>query len=137
MNMNKFFFLFAFIAFGLTSCKKDLIERATPVSSNSVSKFSEIKASETFDWKTSKAITLQVKGFQSISDAKSTLKVTSLDGKIIFYQAAHAMSETFNTQIMVPSHIKDLSISYGSIQKNVSTSINNISFNYLPEVSGE
>lgn len=135
--MKNISLLLAIVVLGMTSCKKDLIEKAGPAPTSSVSKFSEIKASETFDWKTSKEYTLQVTGMNTIADANGTFKVTSLDGKIIFYQAAHKMNESFTSKFKVPSHIKDLTLSFGSIRKNVSTVNTNIQFNYLPENSVE
>jgi hypothetical protein len=123
---------------GLSSCKKDLMEKVTPVTkTQEVSKFAEIKVQETFDWKTSKEFSMNVSGLETIAPVQGTMKVTSDDGKIVFYQGSHKMNESFATKFMVPAHIKGLNVSFGSITKNFSTLAQQIQFDYLTETTAE
>jgi hypothetical protein len=136
--MKNLLILASIAVLGLSSCKKDWMEKVTPATNTQeVSKFSELKVQENFDWKTSKEYNLSVRGLETISPVQGTMIVSSDDGKIIFYQGLHKMNENFNSKFMVPVHIKGLTISFGSITKNFSTLNKQIQFDYLTEATAE
>jgi hypothetical protein len=136
--MKKLMIIAAIAIAGLSSCKKSLMEKETPVTkTQEVSKFAEIKVQENFDWKTTKEFNLNVSGLETIAPVQGTMKVTSDDGKIVFYQGSHKMNESFATKFMVPAHIKGLNVSFGSITKNFSTLAQQIQFDYLTETTAE
>jgi hypothetical protein len=136
--MKKLMIIAAIAIAGLSSCKKSLMEKATPVNrTQNASKFAEIKVQENFDWKTTKEFSLNVSGLETIAPVQGTMKVTSDDGKIVFYQGSHKMNESFNVKFLVPSHIKGLNVSFGSITKNFSTLAQQIQFDYLTETTAE
>ncbi|OYU95002.1 MAG: hypothetical protein CFE21_11880 [Bacteroidetes bacterium B1(2017)] len=126
----------ALLVFGLTSCKKDILEKATPTSNIvPVSNFKEIKASENFDWKTSKEINLKIFGFKTASPISRTLIVSSIDDKIVFYQGLQVMEQDGLIKLTIPSHIKDIKVTYGSIQKTLSVSQSELQFDYLTPIA--
>jgi len=137
--MKNLMIIAAIAVIGLSSCKKDLMDRVTPASTKTqeVSKFAEIKVQENFDWKTSKEFTMNVAGLETISPINGTMKVTSDDGKIVFYQGLHSMNKSFQTKFMVPVHIKGITVSFGSISKNYSTLAKQIQFDYLTDSTAE
>ncbi|MDZ4668511.1 MAG: hypothetical protein SGJ00_11610 [bacterium] len=138
--MKNLMIIAAIAVLGLSSCKKDLMDRVTPTSktqTQDASKFAEIRVQENFDWKTSKEFTMNVAGLETIAPINSTIKVTSDDGKIVFYQGLHGMNESFQTKFMVPAHIKGIIVSFGSISKNYGTLAKQIQFNYLTDSTAE
>lgn len=136
--MKNLSYLIAIVLLGLTSCKKDLLEKVTPTTSvEKTTTFNQVKANQNFDWKSSKEITLKIEGLQTIAPVNGTFTVKSLDNKIIFYQAMQSMSQSMTTTFVVPNHIKEISVSFGSIQKVYYTQNNHIDFNYLPSNSAE
>jgi len=136
--MKNLSYLIAIVLLGLTSCKKDLLEKVTPTTSvEKTTTFNQVKANQNFDWKSSKEITLKIEGLQTIAPVNGTFTIKSLDNKIIFYQAMQSMSQSMTTTFVVPNHIKEISVSFGSIQKVYNTQNNHIDFNYLPSNSAE
>lgn len=130
--------LIVIVLLGLTSCKKDLLEKVTPPTQDQTSNsFTQMKVGPDFDWKSSKEITLKIEGLNTIAPIKETFTVSSLDNKIIFYQALQPMNVSLTTKFVVPNHIKELSVSFGSIKKVYPTQNNTIDFNYLPSNSAE
>ena len=130
--------LIAIVLLSLTSCKKDLLEKVTPNSQDEPSNsFKQMKVGPDFDWKSSKEITLKIEGLNTIAPINGTFIVSSLDNKIIFYQALQPMNLSMTTKFVVPNHIKELSVSFGTIQKVYPTQNNAIDFNYLPSNSAE
>jgi hypothetical protein len=135
-TMKNLIFIFTLVTIGLSSCKKDLIENATPTNNtSSINQFKEIKTSENFDWKTTKEITLNVYGYKTINTVSGTLRVSTVDDKIIFHQALQTMEQSGTIKLTIPSHIKDVKISFGSIQKTFNTSQSTIEFEYLTPIS--
>lgn len=138
--MKNLIILASIAVLGLSSCKKDWIEKVTPKDNGqttATSKFSDLKVQESFDWKTSKEFTLKVNGLQTIGETNGTFTVTSDDGKIVFYQGNHTMNQNFVTTFMVPVHIKGLVVKFGSISKNFSTLAQQIQFDYLTNNNAE
>jgi hypothetical protein len=137
-QMRNLSILIALALLGLTSCKKDLLERVTPTSQvATTTAFKQMKANQNFNWKSSKEITLKIEGLKTIAPVKGTFTVSSLDNKIVFYQALQSMSENVTTKFVVPNHIKEISISFGSIQKAYNTQSNSINFSYVQSSSAE
>jgi hypothetical protein len=125
--------LIVLVIIGLSSCKKNLLEKVTPTTHNQkVTNFNELSASDNFDWKTSKKINFTFKGVNTISPAKGNLKISSDDDKIVFYSGNHLMSENFTQALQIPAHIKGLKVSFGTILKAFDTQSNNIVFDCLP-----
>ena len=134
--MKKLTLVIALAVLGIASCKKESTIKTEPTNV-SVSNFNELKTSQSFDWKTTKEITINIAGLQTISPVIGTFTVTTTDGKIAFYQASTAMNQSNSIKVSVPSHIKDININFGSVQKTFSTSQSSIQFDYLMPVTGD
>lgn len=134
--MKKISFLIALAVLGLASCKKDTNDKTEPTPS-AVTNFNELKTSQSFDWRTSKEITINIAGLQTMSPVVGTFKVTSTDGKTTFYQALQAMDYSGSVKVNVPSHITDININFGSVQKTFTTSQSTINFDYLMPLTEE
>ncbi|MCF8255351.1 MAG: hypothetical protein K9H61_01740 [Bacteroidia bacterium] len=132
--------LVGLLAIGMmASCKKDLIEKFNEDHATSqttkVSSFNQIKASETFDWSTTKKVTLNVTGLKTMVPIKNTLKVTDVDGKTVYHSANLAMDESVNFQLDLPTSVAEVIINFGSISKKLSTTSGKIEFDYIVEVA--
>lgn len=134
--MKKISLGIALAVLGLASCKKDTNDKTEPTPA-AVTNFNELKTSQSFDWKTSKEITINIAGLQTIAPVVGTFTVTSTDGKTTFYQALQAMDYSGSVKVTVPSHITDLHINFGTVQKTFSTSQSTINFDYLMSVTEE
>ncbi|OYU96029.1 MAG: hypothetical protein CFE21_06355 [Bacteroidetes bacterium B1(2017)] len=129
-TMNKkFLFLLLASTLIMVSCKKNLQESATP-SIAKASKVSELKASETFKWKTSKSLVLNVAGINTLTPINRTLIVSSLDGKSIYYSSLQLMSATTIINLVVPATNTEVLVTYGKIKKVIPISGNILQFDY-------
>jgi hypothetical protein len=114
-----------------SSCKKT----AQPAPATTVNKFTDIKASSSFDWSTTQKISFQINGISIAASETNLMKVMSTDGKNIYYKQFLAMSTNLTTTIDVPRGTTSVLVTYGSIQKTVAISGNSASFNYGPDIN--
>ena len=136
--MKKISIIAVIAIFTLASCKKTLMDRVTPPSDpNKVSQFNQIKASGSFDWKTTKSIGLTVQGLQTQAPIVRTLSVTSADGKTIFFNVSQAMDQNLSATLTIPSNVEEVMVNYGTITKKYSTLVGNILFDFMPPVEPE
>lgn len=121
-----------FFLIGIVACKKNLNE--SPLPSNNVAKATkveELKASPNFKWNTNKTVTIQVAGLKTITPVNRTLKITSLDGKTIYFQANQTMDVSNSHTFSIPTKITEVMVSYGKITKILNTTGTSINFNYF------
>ena len=123
--------LYATLAIALfaTSCKKNLTTPETPAIAQAT-KVNELKASETFKWKTSKTMVLNVTGISTLSPVSRTLTVTSADGKEVFFKNEQLMSASTVSSFVIPAKITEVVVNYGKITKKITLSGTSIQFNY-------
>ena len=127
--MKKLMIIAAIAIAGLSSCKKSLMESYSPKTPKA-SKVSELKARETFKWKTSKSLVLNVAGINTLTPISRTLVVSSVDGKTIYHSSLQLMSTSSEINLVVPATNKEVLISYGKIKKVIPTSSNMLQFDY-------
>lgn len=132
--MKKLMILSLIAIVGLTSCKKQLTEKQDKPNDNKVTKFSELKTSESFDWKTTNEITFKYVGIPTIEPVRTTLTISSEDGKKIFYAGNQEMAKSFEMKLAVPTNMNNLVVKYGAVSKTFSTSLSQISFDILPTI---
>lgn len=122
-----------------TSCKKDLNEISIPNDANTdvAKSFREIKTNESFDWKTQKEVSIEVSGLKTMVPISNTLKVTSEDGKIVYYSGNHFMEENLSLKVVLPTNITAVKVNFGSVNKTILTANQTAQFNYLPEITEE
>lgn len=115
-----------------TSCKKELDYSIAPKSSTSTKaeKFSDIKTSSSFNWKTTSVISIQVTGLKTEVPIKNTFKVMDKNGNILL-QRFMLMSDNLHTTFEAPANIQDFTIQFGSIVKDIHSSNKSIQFDYI------
>ena len=117
-----------------SSCTKVKDVESTPVI-NKPTNFKEIKVADNFKWNTTNSISLNVQGFESISPITNTFIISSEDQKEVYFASNTLMSENFTANFDLPTHVKKIRVTYGSISKVLDVNAKNISFDYLlPEV---
>jgi len=138
--MNKIITILVLGTLFLTSCKK--LENPTgsePTNPSKVTKFSEIKTDPTFNWSTVKEVTASIKGLKTSSKVRASLQLASTDSKSLFYIGNHLMEEDLNLKIRIPANVKEIKLSFGSVNKTYTVSGNKIDMDYVVDfpVEGE
>lgn len=120
----------------LVSCKKDYIpEVEAAKKSTDVSKlanFKDIKVNSSFDWKSTKEITIVLQPLNTPIKINNTLIVKTEKGEVLFSKL-QTISEAFSGKILIPSNLNKLVVSYGTIRKTETINNNQVNFNYMVE----
>jgi hypothetical protein len=114
----------------LVSCKKNLPEPSPITPTIKATKVGELKASESFDWKTTKDVEINIKGLNTLTPINRTLVVSTVDGKSVFYRAQQLMSLSSTISLIIPATVTEIKVNYGTISKTVSISGNKFQFDY-------
>jgi len=128
MNKNILFLAIASTLI-LVSCKKNLQESPPPTAPKAT-KVSQLKASESFNWKTSKNLSLNVSGLNTLTPISRTLVVSSMDGKEVYYQSIQLMSLTTALPLIVPATTTEVKVTFGKIIKVIPLNSASIQFDY-------
>ncbi|MBP7510446.1 MAG: hypothetical protein KA981_00875 [Bacteroidia bacterium] len=129
--MNNKILLFTIsISMALVSCKKNLPEPSPITPTIKATKVGELKASESFDWKTTKDVEINIKGLNTLTPINRTLVVSTVDGKSVFYRAQQLMSLSSTISLIIPATVTEIKVNYGTISKTVSISGNKFQFDY-------
>lgn len=115
--------LLIMIIFSLASCKKENID---PVIVPTV----ELEASDNFDWKTTKDITLEISGMDVSSSINRTLYVKSSIGDTI-YKELLFMNKDYTLVFTVPSTERSIDLEYGTKKQKIDLVSNVITFDYI------
>jgi hypothetical protein len=111
------------------SCKKS--DDVTP---DTTSTTKELVANPTFDWKTSREITLNIVGMKDINPSIiNTLYVKSSFGDTIYYKELLVMANNYILKFAVPSTETKVLLVYGSKMQTVELISNSITFDYIVE----
>lgn len=129
--MNNKILLFTIsISMALVSCKKNLPEPSPITPTIKATKVGELKASESFNWKTTKDVEINIKGLNTLTPINRTLVVSTVDGKSVFYRAQQLMSLSSTISLVIPATVSEIKVNYGTISKTVSISGNKFQFDY-------
>jgi hypothetical protein len=129
--MNNKILLFTIsISMALVSCKKNLPEPSPVTPTIKATKVGELKASESFNWKTTKDVEINIKGLNTLTPINRTLIVSTVDGKSVFYRAQQLMSLSSTISLVIPATVSEIKVNYGTISKTVSISGNKFQFDY-------
>lgn len=111
----------------IVACKK--IDNVEPTSSKNTT---EVVAPSTFNWKTTKEITLNIVGMKDVSsDIKNTLYIKSSDEKTVYYSDMIKMNSDYVIKFAVPSTETKVVIIYGSRSQIVELLSNTITYDYI------
>ena len=131
--MKKLILLVALVPVLLSSCKKDLIEKANLNSTRKVTtEFKKLNIKQDFDWSSVKLVDFKVQGLQTMATINRTIKVSSLDGKATYFTATHQMDKDMLTKITLPKNVKEVKVTYGSLEKVVSSITTELKFDFIP-----
>lgn len=122
--------IFSFLIFFCSGCKKEL-PNGDPnvVPPNPL----ELNVSNSFDWKTTRDITLEVTGLDVPANIKNTLQVKSKDELKIFLKNQVFMNQDYSLKFTIPSYETQVVITYGSIRKVVDVTSDVVYFNYISQ----
>jgi hypothetical protein len=113
-----------------TSCKKlesaDTKIEPTPTVTN----FKQIKADPSFDWKSTKVISINVEALNPELDITNTLFVKSESGDVLLTKL-HKMNESYTANITVPLKTTKVIVNFGSIVKTVSINNGSAVINFI------
>lgn len=111
----------------IVACKK--IDNVEPTSNKNTT---EVVAPSTFNWKTTKEITLNIVGMKDVSsDIKNTLYIKSSDEKTVYYSDMIKMNSDYVIKFAVPSTETKVVIIYGSRSQIVELLSNTITYDYI------
>jgi len=113
-----------------TSCKKlesaDTKIEPTPTVTN----FKQIKADPSFDWKSTKVISINVEALNPELDITNTLFVKSESGDVLLTKL-HKMNESYTANLTVPLKTTKVIVNFGSIVKTVSINNGSAVINFI------
>lgn len=124
--------LFCSLLMLIAGCKKELT-LVNPEDDPTIENPLELEVSNSFDWKTTRGITLEVTGLPLPVIIRNTLQVKSTDEVKVYLKNQLFMDQNYTLKITVPAYEKELLITYGSIRKVVDATPDVIHFNYLSE----
>lgn len=110
----------------LGSCKKEVADPPITDPNNPT----ELKASATFNWKTTKTVQVNVTGIALPTDVNRRLSIELENGSVV-YQGLHNMKENAQFSITLPAHISKVVYKFGSITKEADVTGSSLSLNYL------
>jgi hypothetical protein len=99
----------------LISCRKQP-SIAEEMGATQTSKFTSITPSQNFKWVTNNVIQVQLSAVKN-DTRKSVLKIVDAEGRV-YLKKFHSANEAFKASIEVPSHIKNLKVVFGGVQKD-------------------
>jgi hypothetical protein len=137
-NIKTIIFALALISTGLVSCKKDYISEVEAskksIDATKVVNFKDIKVSSSFDWKSTKEVTINLQPLSTPVKINNTLIVKTEKGDVLFSKL-QTMSEAFTGKILVPANLTNLVVSFGTISKTEIITNNQVNFNYMVEAA--
>lgn len=122
--------LLAMIQVTFTSCKK--LEDVEPktVIVPAVTSFKQIKVDPSFNWKSTKVISINVEALNPELDITNTLFVKSESGDVLLTKL-HKMNESYTANITVPLKTTKVIVNFGSIVKTVSINNGSAVINFI------
>lgn len=113
----------------IISCKK---MEVTPSINQKSTK--DLVVPPTFDWKTSKEITLMISGLKEVdSIISNTIYIKSSIGDTVYYKDVIRMNGDYTIKFAVPSIETKVVLVYGSKTKIIDLISNEITFNFIIE----
>ncbi len=76
--------------------------------------FTELTADDSFNWSTTKTVTITVEGFETVTPVTRALVISEGDGHVLYKQAMD-LNGTTQVTIEVPSPTTTLIVKYGNI----------------------
>ena len=127
--MKKLLFIAILFIVTLVSCQKDF--NANP---DIIKPTKELNVNSTFNWKTSKEITLNIIGMTDINpQISNTLYVKSIVGDTTYYKNLLYMNSNYIIKFVVPTTETKVTLVYGSKTVTIDLVSNDITYNYIKQ----
>ncbi len=126
--MKKIFLALA-LGFAVASCQKDA--SGPGAVNNNVENFTQLKVADSFDWSTTKKITLNLEKVVNATNRPSLLTVKDTEGHTLIKQMVR-MDQDGSIDFVAPSKTKTLEVTYGITTKEVSVTGTQGTFDFLP-----
>lgn len=110
----------------LGSCKKEVTDPPITDPDNPI----ELKASSTFNWRTTKNVQVSVSALALPKDVNRKFSIELENGSVV-YEAIHNMKEDVQFSITLPAHITKIVYKFGTITKQADITGSTLSLNYL------
>jgi hypothetical protein len=98
--------------------------------------FKDLVVSDEFTWGATKSITLNIIPLQTDNDLPKTLYVKTIDGNTLLKYNTN-MQQALQIQFDMPTDQTKLKIIYGSIEKIVEVTGNNIAFDFITPIPAQ
>ena len=119
--------LFALLLVFAGGCKKELtIADPPPGADNPL----ELEVSNTFDWKTTRNITLEVTGLTIPVNIRNTLQVKSINEERVYLKNQLFMNRDYTLKFTIPAYDTAVLITFGSIRTTVNVTPDVIYFSF-------
>jgi len=129
-NQNRLLFIILTTLLIAIGCKKELPPpNQEPTPENPL----EIVVSNTFDWKTTRDITLEVTGLNIPVSIRNTLMVKSPDEEKVYLKNQLFMNQNYTLMFTIPSYETEVLVTYGSIRKTLEVTTDIIHFNFIAQ----
>lgn len=115
-----------------SSCSKEVVKKITPAETHT--SFKEMVVHPSFTWESADEVLVYITGIETPVEIQNTFIISSDDNTRTYYKGNHKMSESFDIKIKVPSQVKMLRCSFGSISKVLEIQNRQLHFDYLPEL---
>lgn len=124
--------LILLLALGLSlgACRPDVDNPVPPA--ERPANFDQIKASNSFNWETSRTVLVSLNGYSTTFSAEQGVLILSdLNGNIV-YKGMHKTATTFQTELRLPASVTELRVQFGVCDKVLPLSQNALNGNLLP-----
>lgn len=124
--------LILLLALGLSlgACRPDVDNPVPPT--ERPANFDQIKASNSFNWETSRTVMVSLNGYSTTFSAEQGVLILSdLNGNIV-YKGMHKTATTFQTELRLPASVTELRVQFGVCDKVLPLSQNTLNGNLLP-----
>lgn len=115
------------------SCKKAADFSKPPIETEHAESFKKLTVSDNFNWKNDRMVSLSVQPLQMTDSIFNTLRIKIDGNPTAIYSVLTSMNQAHKASFKVPSHVQEVTISFGSISKLVPITNNNLAFDFYPE----
>ncbi len=115
-----------------TSCVEQPVEDDNRFVAPNAESIGDLKVSEFFDWKTTSAITVNIKGLPMDVGVNRKLALLTESGDQIF-AGSHKMHEDFEMAFELPLDIKTITMKYGATEKSADILNKTVDFTFESE----
>ncbi len=126
--MRKLLYLLPALGLLGTGCNKDK-QTDTPEPPGEVDAFLEMEVPDGFEWRTTKAVTIQINGSEGAADVRRPLDIIAPSGELLQRRMTR-VSEDLTIKMELPKTMEDVEVRYGTLAKSLDIRSGNAAFDY-------